>query len=243
MDDAAFPPDSILPIRGEMGCAVLAREFGDCQWFEHIQPEKKPVPAELFAVPETAKMPPRPYRATPSKQDEDLSRQFRFPSRTCSKTAGTVRGTNIHAFFERIKKWSTFTPPENTSPEILEHWKICARNPEIAALLDQECELWREQRFDVILKEAGQQIFLSGCFDRVQIFTDSSGKPVRAEIIDFKSNEIQPENVQETADHYRLQMDSYRRALAQLLHLPPEKIATYLLFTRIGVLHRCNDRN
>ena len=84
---------------------------------------------------------------------------------------------------------------------------------------------------------------MSGCFDRVQIQKNASGKPESAVIIDFKSNDISPEDVPETAKHYRMQMLSYRRALAQLLQLPLEKIDSVLLFTKIGVLHRISNED
>ncbi|MBQ4337161.1 MAG: UvrD-helicase domain-containing protein [Lentisphaeria bacterium] len=242
-EENVFPVNAPLPVRGEQGCAILAREFGNSRWFEALPKAPPQVPVELFTVPEKVSRPTRPFRANPSKQDEEAFPQFRFPARTGSYSTGTDFGTAVHAFFEQVEKWSGFTPPEDTSPAILRHWQICNQHPEIAALLDQECELWRERRFDIILKEAGQKVFLSGCFDRVQIQKNASGKPESAVIIDFKSNDISPEDVPETAKHYRMQMLSYRRALAQLLQLPLEKIDSVLLFTKIGVLHRISNED
>ena len=107
--------------------------------------------------------------------------------------------------------------------------------------MSTECELWRERRFDIILREDGRKVFLSGGFDRVQIYRDEFGNVERADIIDFKSNDVSQETVAATAQHYQRQMDSYRRALAQLLQLPPEKISSYLLFTKIGILLRMEE--
>ncbi|MBR2643567.1 MAG: UvrD-helicase domain-containing protein [Lentisphaeria bacterium] len=242
-EENVFPVNAPLVVRGEEGYAILAREFGNSRWFEKIKPEAPRKPADIFSIPEKMQCPPRALRATPSKRDEEVYQQFRFPSRTGSKNAGTDFGTAVHAFFEKVEKWSGFTPPAGTSPAILRHWQICNQHPEITVLLDQECELWRERRFDIILKEAGQKVFLSGCFDRVQIQKNASGKPESAVIIDFKSNDISPEDVPETAKHYRMQMLSYRRALAQLLQLPLEKIDSVLLFTKIGVLHRISNED
>lgn len=243
MDDAAFPPDSILPVRGELGCAVLARESGNSRWFEEVQQEAPKPTVRLFEIPEVADRPARPLRAAPSHQDEEAAPQFRFPTRTAGKNAGTPFGTAVHAFFEKVEKWQDFTPPANTDPAILNQWEVCGKNPEITGLLNADCELWRERRFDIILRENGKRIFLSGCFDRVQIYKDASGKPERADIIDFKSNNVTAEDVPVAADHYRLQMDSYRRALAQLLQLPPERIRTVLLFTRPGILYRVENKD
>ena len=237
-DDELYPTDHALPIWQSGYSKILSREFGDRQWYIPVCPEPPKPQVSLFPLPEAEGRECRPLRAAPSKLDEEVIQNFRFPSRTGSKTSGTTFGTDVHSFFEKVEQWRDFQPAADTAPEILRHWDVCNSNAELTSLLSAECEIWRERRFDIILRENGLKVFLSGCFDRVQIYHDAFGNAERAEIIDFKSNDITHENVSETARHYQRQMDSYRRALAQLLHLPPEKITTYLLFTKIGVLHR-----
>ena len=240
-DNELFPMDQALPTRRSGYRTMLSREYGDSQWYINVHPEPPQEQVPLFPLPESGTRDARPLRAAPSKLDEEFVQKFRFPSRTGSKTGGTNFGTDVHSFFEKVEFWRNFQPAADTAPEILRHWENCNSNTELVNLLSTECELWRERRFDIILREDGRKVFLSGVFDRVQIYRDEFGNVERADIIDFKSNDVSQETVAATAQHYQRQMDSYRRALAQLLQLPPEKISSYLLFTKIGILLRMEE--
>ena len=145
----------------------------------------------------------------------------------------------MHEFFEKIEDLRTFTPPADTPPEILRHFDVCRKNPQIVELLSGSGgELWRERRFDLILHEDGVQKFVSGCFDRVRIRRDASGKAESAVLVDYKSNDLDESGIPEAVEHYREQMDLYARALSRLLDLKPENITGYLIFTKPGILHR-----
>ena len=77
-------------------------------------------------------------------------------------------------------------------------------------------ELWRERAFEVFAD--GE--WISGRFDRVTFFKTPEG--LSAEIVDFKSSLAHPER----SDG---QLAAYRRAVAALTGIPPERIAARLV--------------
>ncbi|MFO7536157.1 MAG: UvrD-helicase domain-containing protein [Kiritimatiellia bacterium] len=94
-----------------------------------------------------------------------------------------------------------------------------------------ESDLWREKRFELVDKET----WISGAFDRVLVFRDATGRPLRATIMDFKSNRIENEaDMAKTAELYRHQLVLYRQALARILRLDETSIDVQILFTRLG---------
>ena len=98
-------------------------------------------------------------------------------------------------------------------------------------------ELWKERTFDVILPGGdGEKLWVSGCFDRVQICRDGDGTVQRVLIVDYKSNQCDQENVDELAAHYAPQLEVYRRALAELLGITPNLIGCRLIFTAAGLV-------
>jgi ATP-dependent exoDNAse (exonuclease V) beta subunit len=90
----------------------------------------------------------------------------------------------------------------------------------------------RERRF---LTRDGTQ-FWNGSFDRV-VWLGDGDRTVAADVIDFKTDDITPgdaKKLAERTEHYRPQLEAYRRAVAHLAQLPPERIATRLVFTNAG---------
>ena len=237
LDAGAAPADLPLPQTSVDGESSFLRTFGDPEWFEKVPPEQPPLQAELFPLP-SAPCPPRPIRVAPSRT-EDGKGPFRFPARTDRGDAGTGFGTAVHEFFEQIEDIRTFVVPSDTPEEIRRHFTVCRNDPQIVELLSAaDCELWRERRFDLILNEDGVRKFVSGCFDRVRIRRDASGTAISADIIDFKSNDVDASGIPEAVEHYRPQMELYARALSRLLGLRQDRIAGYLIFTRTGTLCR-----
>ena len=81
--------------------------------------------------------------------------------------------------------------------------------------------------------------FVSGCFDRVRIRRDAaSGKATSADIIDYKSNDLDASGIPAAVEHYRPQMELYARVLARLLDIELKNITCCLIFTKTGTLHR-----
>ena len=92
--------------------------------------------------------------------------------------------------------------------------------------------LWRERRF--VVEDGGR--LLQGSFDRVAVRQDASGRATAAVVIDFKSDRVDAADLDERAEHYRPQLQAYRRAAASLLRLPVERVSGELVFLRPGVV-------
>jgi len=86
---------------------------------------------------------------------------------------------------------------------------------------------WRERPFDLI----HEGNWISGVFDRVVVRSDA------VRLVDFKTDELADEAaLAEKIAGYRPQIALYRKALARLTGLKPEKIECALLFLRQGRL-------
>jgi ATP-dependent helicase/nuclease subunit A len=75
--------------------------------------------------------------------------------------------------------------------------------------------------------------FLNGSLDRV-VWLGDGDRTVAADVIDFKTDDIEPGDeaaLDERKKHYRPQMEIYRRAVVGMSRLPPERVATRLVFT------------
>jgi len=94
---------------------------------------------------------------------------------------------------------------------------------------------YNERRFSVVTKSG---TLLQGIFDRLVLLYDTSGgqsKIVGADVIDFKSGEIEnDEKLQQWVDYYAPQLTEYRRAVSLMYKLPSEQISTRLLFPSAG---------
>ncbi|MBI1337471.1 MAG: AAA family ATPase [Phycisphaera sp.] len=86
-----------------------------------------------------------------------------------------------------------------------------------------EVELWQERPFAVRIDNR----LLRGSFDRV-VIQRQSNTIAGVWLIDFKTDN--PDDLENTIDHYRPQIDAYRKALAVMLHIPLDKIHASLLF-------------
>ncbi|MEM6506853.1 MAG: UvrD-helicase domain-containing protein [Planctomycetota bacterium] len=100
-------------------------------------------------------------------------------------------------------------------------------NPNTTALLQRggADTLWRERRFMARLDRR----LITGTFDRVHLWHDRN-KPVRALLIDYKTDRIDDESIDAAVERYADQLGLYRLALASLLDIDPAAIETKLLF-------------
>jgi len=89
-------------------------------------------------------------------------------------------------------------------------------------------------------EDEGERL-LQGRFDRL-VIGRAGGRPVCAEVLDFKTDHAAADLTGEALDAYarrhRPQMDAYRRAAARLLRLPEERVDAALLFTAAGGVAR-----
>ena len=101
-------------------------------------------------------------------------------------------------------------------------------------------ELWREKPFEVVL---GSREWVTGVFDRVHV-RRADGVATGADILDYKSDQVSTEeDLARQADHHRPQLLLYRRALSQILALPPETIRLRLIFTAAQRVVDLDDEN
>ena len=165
------------------------------------------------------------------------------------------RGTVVHALFSRIEwsdtlpaldDWLRSIPPGEASPAICKreaprlYVRLGAANDPLRVAFDRaiwlkewkaigvkNLELWRERRFSVVL----DRDLMNGSFDRVVLGLNAKGAPVRAAILDFKTDRIESEEQRETRrQFYQPQLDAYALALSRLTRLPPDAIQTHLIW-------------
>jgi ATP-dependent exoDNAse (exonuclease V) beta subunit len=160
-------------------------------------------------------------------------------------TGPHLRGSMIHAWLELIEWLDGDSPPPDDAAliaaarrvapgvgddwladqisgfrETLGHTTVCRALARPAATHD----LWRERRFAVELEDN----LVEGAFDRVTVFREQAAI-VGAELIDFKTNRIEPRQVDELIETYRGQIETYRDALAKMLHLDRQAVRAALL--------------
>jgi ATP-dependent exoDNAse (exonuclease V) beta subunit len=78
----------------------------------------------------------------------------------------------------------------------------------------------------------GTRALWNGSFDRVEL----GGEPGafrRARLIDFKTDHVEEHELAARVEFYRPQLESYRRVLAALTGLAPERIEAALVFLRL----------
>lgn len=104
----------------------------------------------------------------------------------------------------------------------------CSEYPAIDRLFnkpEEPCVLWREMPFD----QRDGETWISGIFDRVHLILDPSNKPVRAEIYDFKTDQIKPGDELPRASHAG-QLAMYSNALAKITGLKKQNVRTYAVY-------------
>jgi ATP-dependent exoDNAse (exonuclease V) beta subunit len=93
-----------------------------------------------------------------------------------------------------------------------------------------------EREWPFLVRE-GERI-LSGQIDRLVLWYDGD-RPSAADVIDFKTDRLDPGNLAALADrveHYRPQLEAYRRALTRLFRLPADRVSARLVFAEPGIV-------
>jgi ATP-dependent exoDNAse (exonuclease V) beta subunit len=76
--------------------------------------------------------------------------------------------------------------------------------------------------------------WVTGVFDRVIVECDAEARPVRATVFDFKTDRVGPEDdLATSAQRHSGQLAVYRRVVAMLTGIPPERVTCEVVFTRV----------
>jgi ATP-dependent exoDNAse (exonuclease V) beta subunit len=78
---------------------------------------------------------------------------------------------------------------------------------------------------------------IRGSIDRLVVYYDDSGDPIRAHVIDWKTDSYSPDERPEKIEHYAPQLSSYRLAAATLLGIDLSDVSAYLVFISSGEIH------
>jgi ATP-dependent exoDNAse (exonuclease V) beta subunit len=95
-----------------------------------------------------------------------------------------------------------------------------------------EVVVWREQPFHCVLDDG----VAAGVFDRVLLWPNEGGGWRRAEVVDFKTDRIDPQELPQLAEKHRDQLLGYRAALARLLDLDPAAVRCWVVSTALRQL-------
>ncbi len=227
-------------------CSILY-ENGNPAWTDLVPAAEKRTPAEepsslvIRLAPGNAAARRGLETQSPSQLEGGprvhLAEQLRL-----DRSAAMDWGTAMHACFEHIawlddhepdadlirRKLQALKLPQTNITDVLARFRRALEKPAVRAAL------WRERTFVVRREET----ILRGTFDRLVVLS-SAGKPVAAEVLDFKSDSLNPGDpaaVEAKKDLYRPQLEAYRSAVAQLYALPPDRITARLVFVEPGVI-------
>ncbi len=170
-------------------------------------------------------------------------------------TRRAERGTLVHAWFQQIGWLEDGVPSEEILREIaaaiapgfspaeveelceqLRGWLASTTIQQLLSRASYGPEATVESEVPFLHRADGRLV--EGIIDRVVLLREK-GQVVSAEIIDYKTDALDPGNVEEIASraaHYRPQMDAYRRAVASWYDLPPEQVRARLVFLEVGVV-------
>lgn len=218
-------------------------QTGDPEWFAPCQGESHEAPAPKPAGPLLGELlrtfQPQSRRMTPSGEEEfKMKGHMLFGE---GREPGRRLGSLVHELLAHVEWWeagSDFAElkarwaaagllrGEEIEPKAMAMVQGVLRSPAAAfafARPGADAVAWRERPFDLMDNES----WISGIFDRVIV------RPGAVRLVDFKTDEVtDPAALQERIEGYRPQIALYRRALARLTRLPPERIECALLFMR-----------
>ena len=171
------------------------------------------------------------------------------------------QGTLLHHWFEQIE-WLESPIHENWvhehTPNALRHRMGESRvNNAMKLLMDslqsdgmkqlltkpsEFVEVFQEYPFLVRLQKGNslgllsidETTDMSGTIDRLVIERDAEGNPIRAEVIDWKSDLVDEITLQEKISHYEPQIATYVLAMSLILGIEVEAIQAKLVFLRTG---------
>jgi ATP-dependent exoDNAse (exonuclease V) beta subunit len=189
-----------------------------------------------------------------------------------SQSVGATFGTLIHSFFEQIKWLDDFSIDREqlrrvalsaVEPEALRHLSLDRVMGDFEELLElssvraalsrsryqqptdsfvpEQVEIDNERVISLIMDGR----LISGTIDRLAVLM-KDGQPYAAEIIDFKTDALDPSMrllwLDDRIEHHRPQLEVYAQVVSQLFQIPLERVATYLLMLSTDDLVRVDRR-
>lgn len=203
-------------------------ETGKAKPTDEPQPPDRTAPLSLSGLPST---PAEPQLV--SKTASEIHAGMPLPSGRFFRPDGAAArdlGTRVHELYEQIEWFLPSEQPsfEEAAPQEKKLVTDFLADPENHRFFEkpegETIELLREQAFEAVLDGK----WLSGKIDRLHLVRDDAGKPLRATVIDYKTDHT-PD-----PERHRAQMNDYRQAVSLLFGLPPEAITCTLLFVRSG---------
>ncbi|MCH8822359.1 MAG: UvrD-helicase domain-containing protein [Planctomycetes bacterium] len=163
-----------------------------------------------------------------------------------------ARGNVIHALFEQVAWMEDWQETDETllaiatkaAPRRNKLWqeqqlalfKEMLTKPEVRQALSRNNRdpktlgLFCEQSFVRLVDGAVQRGFI----DRLESERDGS-KVISATVIDFKTDDVSAEQTTKAAEDYRLQLEAYRDAAAEILKIDAKNVRMILLYVMPGV--------
>jgi len=233
----------------------LIFEQGSRDWHRNLKSESN-IPQEVFPAAQNVALnkAKNPRILIPQRPSEDPDSKLNFEELIkIVDPQWARRGTLLHSLCEQID-WLNDKPDSQQLLCGLNHLPFSTQDKQGACDLfvrllenktvqswflkenftktsQEQIRLYRELPF--LIRE-DQQI-INGIVDRVVIVSDNQGKPLRGEVLDFKSGIYREESeYSKRVDSYRPQMRSYQNAIAKLFGLDQRDISTKLCFLEMG---------
>ncbi|MFM1558599.1 MAG: UvrD-helicase domain-containing protein [Roseibacillus sp.] len=247
------PPTVSLGEADALALYESTQSTADAQWY--LQAEREPIgkTEESAASPDPIDLKARirPRRRIPSAHGAGTLPGSGLFSREINRARN--HGTMVHALFEEIEWLDDFDLKKDASrwevqrhraPQVFEDARkevkrsladatvqAALSKPRISRKETVEC--WRERPFELLRNGD----WISGIFDRVVIVHGPGRIPLRATILDFKTDRVASEReAEQQADHYRPQLLNYRDSISQLIGLPNDRIKATILFSKLPLV-------
>lgn len=238
--------DREIPLSGKAKARLVHETSAENRaWYEDRPFRKKDRTRASLAARKAVRRPAGAVRRTPSAEAE-APREATLLFEP-AVTDSLAIGHGVHALLEKVT-WRGEVDPESlfaawvreASPDdrvrdaVRKHWETALASPALAAPGrpgHAAAEVWNEYTFDCLVD--GQ--WVTGAFDRIVVYRDAAGAVTAADILDYKTNQLDgPEAAAGLADKYRPQLALYRTVLAKILGIGEDAVSAALVLTRNG---------
>jgi len=209
---------------------------GDERWFESVvagSPE--PGPEAGLVVVQAARVLRRPARTPSAAKSGEVAGERLF---ALEGGGAALFGRAVHDLLAQVEWGGT-----EATAQLAVAWRnegaagiealTCVRAPGLTEVWSRPAaawvEVWRERTFEVVL----DGVWLTGVFDRVVVEYDMARRPIRARVIDFKTDRCRAgeDKVAEAIEKHAGQIMIYRQVVAVLTKLPIREIRCTLVLT------------